>query len=237
MRDATGQPAPLEALAPAAPAALAAGARIAFWSLVAGVGASTTAALVAQRSAAAREAPLLVDLDRWAPSLALRARVEGANVCDALLRPGREPELLSRWAEVPFLPGSAELHRSFAGERVSELVTRSAGERAVVLDLGAGADALEHAILASLTRLCVVAGPRVAQLEAAFAAVPLLREVPCPVALVVVGAPAEDADAIASRLPWRRIAAIPHDPYLADDRFAARAPTMRAIDALIRGLR
>ncbi len=237
MRDATGQAAPLEVLAPAAPAALRSGARVAFWSLTAGVGASTTAALVAQRSAAARAAPLLIDLDRWAPSLALRARIDGATVCDALLRPGREPELLSRWSEVSFLPGSADLHRAFAGERVLELVERTAASRPVVLDLGAGADALDLPILASLSRLCVVVGPRVAQLEAAFAAVPLLREVPCPVALVLVGAPPRDADAIASRLPWRSIASIPHDPFLADDRFAARAPTMRAVDTLIRGLR
>lgn len=237
MRDATGQTAPLEVLVPSAPAALRAGSRVAFWSLTAGVGTSTTAALAAHRSAAAREAPLLIDLDRWAPSLALRARIEGATVCDALLRPGREQELVSRWAEVPFLPGSPDLHRAFAGERVVELVERTAGARSAVLDMGAGADALDPSILGSLTRLCVVAGTRVAQLEAVFAAVPLLREAPCPVALVVVGARAEDATAIADRLPWPAAAALPHDPYLADDRFAARAPTMRAVDALIRALR
>ncbi len=180
---------------------------------------------------------MLIDLDRWAPSLALRARIDGATVCDALLRPGRESELVSRWSEVPFLPGSPELHRAFVGERVLELVDRTAASRAVIFDLGAGADALDPSILASLSRLCVVVGPRVAQLEAAFAAVPLLREAPCPAALVVVGALPEDAAAIASRLPWRAIATIPHDPFLADDRFAARAPTMRAVDVLIRALR
>ena len=32
------------------------------------------------------------------------------------------------------------------------------------------------------------------------------------------------------------LAPIPHDPYLADDSFAARAPTLRAVDALLRAL-
>jgi len=32
------------------------------------------------------------------------------------------------------------------------------------------------------------------------------------------------------------LAAIPHDAYLADDSFAARGPTLRAVDALLRAL-
>jgi hypothetical protein len=74
MREATGHTEPqlLEPVRPSRPERLRPDARIGFWALGAGVGTSTTAALVAQRSAAAGHAPLLVDLDRWAPSLALR---------------------------------------------------------------------------------------------------------------------------------------------------------------------
>src|SRR3990172_3099568 len=75
MREATGRAEPLEPLRPARPAALPERRRVAFWSLTAGVGASTTAALVAHRSAGAGRAPVLLDLDRWSPPLALRAGV------------------------------------------------------------------------------------------------------------------------------------------------------------------
>ena len=94
MRDATGRDRPLETLAPTNPAALVAGTHVGFWALGAGCGTSTTAALVAHRSAAGGKAPLLVDLDRWTPSLGLRAALDGvaATVSDALLRPGREQE-------------------------------------------------------------------------------------------------------------------------------------------------
>ena len=63
MRDATGRTEPLAAIAPARPAALRRGRRVGFWSLAAGAGSSTVAALLAHRSAAGGEAPLLVDLD------------------------------------------------------------------------------------------------------------------------------------------------------------------------------
>src|SRR5205823_4536934 len=86
---------PCPAIAPARPAALRRGRRVGFWSLSAGAGSSTVAALLAHRSAAGGEAPLLVDLDRWVPSLALRAGLSAANVADALLQPGREAELVS----------------------------------------------------------------------------------------------------------------------------------------------
>jgi len=234
MREATGRAEPLEPLRPARPAALPERRRVAFWSLTAGVGASTTAALVAHRSAGAGRAPVLVDLDRWSPSLALRAGVQAATVADALLRPGRERDCLSRWADVPFLPGAPGLHAAFDAERVIQLLERAAGAAPVVLDLGAGADALELAILESVDRLCVVAGPRASQLQAAFCAVPLLRDVGCQVGVVTVGAASSDAERIASRLPWPLLAAIPADPYLTNDDFAARAPTMSAIDLLIR---
>lgn len=236
MRDATGRPDPVEAIRPVRPAAIPAGRRIGFWSLAAGSGASTTAALVAQRSAAAGAAPLLVDLDRWAPSLALRAKLQAATIADALLRPGREREVLSRWAEVPFLPGAPTLHAIFDGERIAELVTRLADGRAAVLDLGAGADALDPAVTATLDRLCVVAGPRAAQLQAAFCAVPLLQQLGVASGLVLVAIADDDAARIAPRLPWPLLASVPVDPYLASDDFAARAPTLRAIDGLIRSL-
>ncbi len=210
MRDATGRDAPLEPLAPIRPAPLAARTVVAFWSLVGGVGCSTTAALVAHRAAAAGVAPVLVDLDRWAPSLALRAERTAATVTDALLRPGGETALLSRWANVPFLPGSTDLHRTFDGPRVVELLRALRRDRAVVIDLGSGADALDPTVLEAIDRLCVVVGSRVAQLQSAFCA--------------------------AGRLPWPLIAAVPHDPYLAKDEFASRAPTLRAIDKLIRAL-
>src|SRR5712691_460473 len=97
MREATGQTEPLAAIAPTRPAALRKGRRIGFWSLAAGAGSSTVAALLAHRSAAGGEAPLLVDLDRWAPSLALRAGLSAATIVDVLLQPGKERELISRW--------------------------------------------------------------------------------------------------------------------------------------------
>lgn len=236
MRDATGRRDPLEPLRPTRPAALPAGAFVGFWSLVAGVGASTLAALTAHRSAAGGRAPLLVDLDRWAPSLALRASLEAMTISDALLRPGREPEAVSRWAEVPFLPGAPSLHAIWEGGRVRGSIERAAGVRACVLDLGSGADALDREILTRLDRLVVVTGTRAGQLQAAFCSVELLRDVRCGVGVAVVGASEEDAVVVAKRLPWPLLVAIPQDGYLAADEFAARAPTLVAVDRLIRAL-
>lgn len=236
MREATGRTEPLAAIAPARPGALRKGRRVGFWSLAAGSGSSTLAALVAHRSAAGGEAPLLVDLDRWVPSLALRAGLTAANVADALLQPGRERDLVSRWSAVPFLPGAPSLHATFDGERLLGLINSCAAGRAAVIDLGCGADSLDPALLGSLDRLCLVAGTRSAQLQAVFCAAPLLERVPCSVGLVVVGAGDDDAVRIAERVGFPLLAAIPHDSYLADDAFAARAPTLRAIDALLRAL-
>ncbi len=236
MREATGRAEPLAVVAPARPAALRRGRRVGFWSLAAGAGSSTVAALLAHRSAAGGEAPLLVDLDRWVPSLALRAGLTAANVADALLQPGREGDLISRWSAIPFLPGAPSLHATFDGERLVGLVNSCAGGRAAVLDLGSGADSLDSALLSSLDRLCLVAGTRSAQLQALFCAAPLLGRVPCAVGLVVVGAGEDDAARVAERVGFPLLAAIPHDSYLADDAFAARAPTLRAIDALLRAL-
>jgi Mrp family chromosome partitioning ATPase len=236
MREATGRTEPLAAIAPARPGALRRGKRVGFWSLAAGAGTSTVAALLAHRSAAGGEAPRLVDLDRWAPSLALRAGLTAANVADALLQPGRERDLVSRWSAVPFLPGAPSLHAMFDGQRLVGLVDSCAAGRATVLDLGSGADSLDLAILSSLDRLCLVAGTRSAQLQALFCAAPLLGHVPCAVGLVIVGSGDEDAARVAERAGFPLLAAIPHDPYLDDDSFAARAPTLRAVDALLRAL-
>jgi hypothetical protein len=236
MREATGRTEPLAAIAPTRPAALRRGRRVGFWSLAAGAGSSTLAALLAHRSAAGGEAPLLIDLDRWVPSLALRAGLSAASVADALLQPGREAELVSRWSAIPFLPGAPSLHATFDGERIVGLIDSCAAGRAAVVDLGSGADSLDPAILSSLDRLCLVAGTRSAQLQAAFCAVPLLGRVPCAVGLVVVGSGDDDAVRIAGRVGFPLLAAIPQDPYLADDAFAARAPTLRAIDVLLRAL-
>jgi len=235
MKEATGRPDPLEALRPAKAATLPPRIRIGFWSLVAGVGSSTTAALVAHRSAGAGRVPVLVDLDRWAPSLALRAGLDsGATVADALLRPGRERECLSRWSDVPVLPGAPGLHAMFDGERITQLLTRLASDEPVVIDLGTGADALDEGLVGSLDRLCVVVGPRSAQLQAAFCSVAVLHDLRTEIGLVTVGAADSDAQRIAARLPWRHVGTIPADPYLAADDFAARAPTMVAVDRLIR---
>lgn len=233
MRGATGRPDPLEPLRPARSVGLTPGSRVAFWSLVGGVGTSTVAALVAHRSAGAGRPPVLVDIDRWAPSLALRAGLHAATVSDALLRPGRERECLSRWSDVPFLPGAPGLDAMFEPTRIVELLGRLAAGAALVVDLGNGAGALDAGVLGSLDRLCVVTGPRASQLQAAFCAVALLRDAPCAVGLVVVGAAEDDAARIAARLPWPRLGCVPVDPYLAADGFAARAPTMAAIDRLI----
>ena len=236
MRDATGREEPFEPLTPARPAALPAERGVAFWSLTAGVGVSTVAALVAHRSASAASAPVLIDLDRRVPTLGLRARCAGATVADALLRPGSEPGLLSRWGDVPFLPGTPELYRSFDGARIAELVGRLHDDRPTVLDLGCGAEALDADVLGAIDRLCLVIGPSIAQLQSAFCAVPLLEGCGTRLASVVVGAASDDATRIAARLPWPLLAAIPRDPFLANDEFATRAPTLRAIDAVIRGL-
>jgi Mrp family chromosome partitioning ATPase len=236
MRDATGREEPLEPLMPVRAAGVPAERAIAFWSLTAGVGASTIAALVAHRSAAAGRAPVLIDLDRRVPTLALRAQCAGATVADLLLQPGSETALLSRWSDVPFVPGSPRLHRVFDGPRIAELVGRLHRDRAVVLDLGCGAEALDADVLGVVDRLCLVTGPAVAQLQSAFCAVPLLEGLGVWVGVVVVGAEPADAARIASRLPWPLSAAIPRDQFLSDDRFATRAPTLRAVDALIRGL-
>ena len=236
MRDATGREEPLEPLLPTRPAGLPPDRGIAFWSLTAGVGASTVAALVAHRSAAAGRAPVLIDLDRRVPTLALRAQCAGATMADLLLQPGSGSDLLSRWGDVPFLPGTPELHRVFDGARIADVVARLHQDRPVVIDLGTGADALDADVLGVVDRLCLVAGPSVAQLQSAFCAVPLLEGLGVWVGVVVVGAEPADAARIASRLPWPLSAAIPRDQFLADDRFATRAPTQRAIDGLIRGL-
>ena len=236
MREATGRDAPLEAVRPVRPMRLAADARVGFWSMTAGVGASTTAALVAQRSAGAGHAPLLADLDRWAPSLALRARTVSATILDALVQPDRESSLVGRWGAVPFLPGSPDLHREFDGARVGALLRRLAVGRALVIDLGAGADALDPALIGLLSRLVVVAGTRSSQLQALFCARPLLRDARCALGLVIVGAEHADAALIAARAELPLLCAIPRDAYLEEDDFAARAPTMRSIDALIRSL-
>ncbi len=238
MRDATGRDAPLEMLSPVRPVGLPAARGVAFWSMSAGVGVSTVAALVAHRSASAGRRPVLIDLDRRVPVLALRAKCAGANVVDALLHPGDEAQLLSRWSEIPFLPGSTELHRAFDGPRIGELLGRLHRATSIVVDLGAGAEALDPDVVAAVDRLCVVVGSSVAQLQAAFCAVPLLRQPigGVQVGLVVVGIEAPDAARIAARLPWPLLASIPRDPFLAGDDFATRAPTQRAIDALIQAL-
>lgn len=54
LREATGRSDPVPHLVPPRAAALPPAARVAFWSLTAGVGSSTLAALVAHRSTAAR---------------------------------------------------------------------------------------------------------------------------------------------------------------------------------------
>ena len=236
MREATGRTEPLEAVRPTRPERLRSDMRVGFWSLSAGVGTSTTAALVAQRSAAAGHSPLLVDLDRWAPSLALRAAIEAATIVDALVQPDRERELISRWANVAFLPGSPQLHRDFDAGRIASMLERLAAGRALVADLGSGADALDPALIARLGRVCVVSGGRASQLQSLFCSRALLRHVPCPVGLVVVGVEATDAALIAGRAELPLLAHIPQDEYLGRDEFAARAPTMRAIDGLIRAL-
>lgn len=236
LREATGRAEPLPHLVATRAAGLPPGARIGFWSLSAGVGSSTLAALVAHRSTAARAPALLVDLDRWAPSLALRAGITGATVADALLRPGREPELVSRWSATPFLPGAPGLHAAADGERLAAVIDGAAAGRAACVDLGCGAEALDPPVLGRCTRLVVCVGTRVAQLQAAFCAAPLLRELTLPIFLVVIGASETDGREVAQRLPWPLASVIPPDEHLARDDFAARAPTLHSVDRLIRSL-
>ncbi|HKY51315.1 MAG TPA: hypothetical protein VJP45_08660 [Candidatus Limnocylindria bacterium] len=234
MREATGRADPVESLTPTRPAALPARRRIALWSLVGGVGASTTAALIAHRSAAAGRAALLIDLDRWAPSLALRAGIEAATIADALVQPGRERALVSRWAAIPFVPGAPELRGRLDVARALDVIDTIGGDSPVVIDLGSGAEALDAMLVSRIDRLCIVAGHRASQLQALFCARSLIRDAPCPAGLVVTGAADADAALIAERAGIPLLGAIPQDAYLADDQFATRAPTLRAIDALIR---
>ena len=237
LREATGRSDPLPHLVRVRPAALGAGERVAFWSLCAGVGTSTLAALVAHRSTAAGAPVLLVDLDRRAPSLALRAGIAGATVADALLRPGREAQLVSRWSATPFLPGAPGLQASADGARLAAVIEGASAGRPAAIDLGCGAEALDPAVLAVCTRLVVCAGTRVAQLQAAFCALPLLSGVmQPPIALTVIAAGEEDGRAVAGRLPWPLASVIPPDEHLARDDFGARSPTLQAVDRLIRAL-
>ncbi len=236
MRDATGRARPFEPLVQTRPAALSAGRVTAFWSLTAGVGVSTVAALVAHRSAAAGCAAVLIDLDRRAPTLALRARNTGLTVADALLRTGAAHDVLSRWGDVPFLPGSPELSRTWDGPRIAELIGQLRTAAPVVIDLGAGAEALDADVLGVVDQLCVVVGPTVAQLQAAFCSASLIERSSVTGA-VVIGASDDDASRIAGRLPWPLLASVPRDPFLAADEFATRAPTLKSIDALIRAAR
>lgn len=235
MRDATGREAPLEMLQPVRAAALRDGCVIGCWSLSAGVGGSTLAALIAHRSAAGGRAPILIDLDRRVPVQALRAGRSAATIADALLRPEELTSLTSRWGDVHFLPGCADLYRTWDGPRIAEIVSTLRERRPVVLDLGNGTESLDPDILAALDRLLIVVGPTVAQLQSTFCSIPLLdRSVKA--AAVIIGVEADDGARIGSRLPWPVLGTIPRDPYLANDRFAARAPTIRAIDPVIRGL-
>jgi Mrp family chromosome partitioning ATPase len=236
MRDATGRDEPLVPLMPVRAAALADRRCIAFWALNAGVGTSTVAALTAHRSASGGRPAVLVDLDRRAPTLGLRAGREGATVCDALLRPGGETALLSRWGDIRLLRGSPELARVFDGPRLNELLARLRASSAVVIDLGSGAEALDSDVLAGVDLLCVAVGSSVSGLQAAFCAAPLLEGIGCRIGAVIVGAAADDAARIAARLPWPLLASVPRDPFLAGDEFAVRAPTARALDPLIRSV-
>jgi hypothetical protein len=117
-----------------------------------------------------------------------------------------------------------------------QVIDAVAGTAPVVIDLGAGADCLDAGILSRSDRLCIVAGVRASQLQALFCAAELARDVPCQTGLVVVGADRDDAAIVAKRSGLPLLTAIPADPYLAEDRFATRAPTLRAIDELIRSL-
>jgi hypothetical protein len=119
-------------------------------------------------------------------------------------------------------------------DRAVEVIETVGGGAPVVLDLGSGSDGLDAGLLSRVDLLCVVAGARASQLQALFCALVLLRDLPCPAGLVVIGAADEDAALIAERAGLPLLGAIPTDSYLADDQFAARAPTLRAIDALIR---
>lgn len=235
MRDATGREAPLEPLRPARAAALPEGCVIGCWSLSAGVGGSTLAALIAHRSAAAGRAPTLIDLDRRAPVQALRADRNAATIADVLLRPEELTALTSRWGDVPFLPGCSDLYRTWDGPRIAAIVTGLRERRPVVLDLGNGAEALDPDILAALDRLLVVVGPTVAQLQSTFCSIPLVDRT-VKAAAVIIGVESADGARIGARLPWPVLGTVPRDPYLANDDFSARAPTVRAIDPVIRGL-
>jgi hypothetical protein len=119
-------------------------------------------------------------------------------------------------------------------DRAVEVIDAIGCGAPVVLDLGTGADSLDAGLLSRIDRVCIVAGSRASQLQAVFCALALIRDVPCPAGLVVIGAADEDAALIAERAGLPLLGAIPTDPFLAEDQFATRAPTLRAIDALIR---
>lgn len=213
---------------------LARGRRIAFVSLVAGCGTTSTAALVAQRSGGGGGRVRLVDLDLVAPTIALLAGHRDPTVADALTARG---ELRARrWGSIEAIFGSALELGAEGGEALGELVRRSARDAAVVIDAGTLGSPASDAVLRACDSVLYVATPRAAHVHAAARASALLSTSGLKARLVLARCDPAAAPPLAAEIGLPLFGAVPEDPYLARDEFRVRAETARAIDQLCAGL-
>lgn len=227
---AAGEIVPIEARA----TRLARGRRIAFTSLIAGCGTTTTAALVAQRSGGGGARVRLVDLDLVAPTLALLAGNSTPNVADVL---GAEaPPRGRRWGSVEALFGTPLELGPEGGPTLAALVRRCATDAAVVVDAGTAAAPTCVDVLRACDQVLYVATPRAAHVQAAVRGAALFSALGIGGRLVLTRCEAAAAAPLADEIGLPLAAAIPEDLFLSRDEFRVRAETARAIDALCASL-
>jgi len=214
---------------PARACRLATGKRIAFCSLVAGTGATTVAALAAQRAGGAGSTVRLIDLDLVAPTLSLLAGERTPTLLDALAVEGVRGR---KWGSAFAIFGAERDPGPEVGEALIRFVRQMSRDAAVVLDTGTLRDRTD-AILRACDAVFYVATPRAAHVHAATRALPLLEGLAPPARLVVNRSTREAAEAIARELDLSLAGSIPEDPFLARDEFRVRAETARAVDALL----
>src|SRR5439155_7972973 len=118
---------------PARACRLATGKRIAFCSLVAGTGATTVAALAAQRAGGAGSTVRLIDLDLVAPTLSLLAGERTPTLLDALAVEGVRGR---KWGSAFAIFGAERDPGPEVGEALIRFVRQMSRDAAVVLDTG-----------------------------------------------------------------------------------------------------
>ena len=208
------------------------GARIAFCSLVAGCGATTIAALTAQRAGGAGSTVRVLDLDLVAPTLALLAGERTPTLLDAL---SADRVRGRKWGSAYAVFGAERDPGPEVVDALARLMRRMSDDAAVVIDAGAISERTS-AILRACDVIAYVLTPRAAHVHAATRALPALRELERPLRVVVNRAPPDAAAAIARELDVTIAGAIPEDPFLARDEFRVRAETARELDRLIGAL-